>query len=117
LDLNKLSSGAFRVLMGVTLAVAASLVSAHVFAGTNVSTAVPLWFIIVLYVLAWRYGFAAGAIGSLFCAFVFAQLLFDPTGSWHVEDAAARKSLMWMVIGTIVTSYLLTPSTSQRKGS
>lgn len=117
LDLSKLISEALRVLMGVALALAASLISAHFFAGTNSRTAVPLWFILVLYVLAWRYGFAAGVIGSLLCAVVFAHFLFDPTGSWHVADAAARKSLLWMVVGTVTVSYLLTPPRTQRKGS
>lgn len=105
------------MLIGVALALGASLISAHVFAGTGSSTAVPLWFILVLYVLAWRYGFAAGVIGSLLCAAVFAHFLFDPTRSWHVADAAARKSLLWMVVGTIAVSYLLTPPRSQRNGS
>jgi K+-sensing histidine kinase KdpD len=117
LALRKLGSGTFRVLIGVVLALAASLISAHIFAATNARTAVPLWFILVLYVLAWRYGFGAGVIGSLLCALVFAYFLFDPTGSWHVQDAAARKSLLWMVVGTTAISYLLTPPSFERKGS
>ena len=117
MDLRKPDSGTFRVLTGIVLALAASLISVRIFAGTDARTAVPLWFILVLYVLAWRYGFAAGVIGSLLCAFVFAHFLFDPTRSWHVEDAAARKSLLWMVVGTTAISYLLTPPDSQQKGS
>jgi K+-sensing histidine kinase KdpD len=78
------------------------------------STALPLWFILVLFFLAWRYGFAAGVIGSVVCAFVFAHYLFDPTGSWHVQDAAARRNLFWMVLGAIVMSYLLMPPPSER---
>lgn len=117
MDLSKLNYGPVRVLIGVTLALIASLISAQVFAGTEISTAVPVCFILVLYLLAWRYGFVAAVIGSLLCAFVFAHYLFDPTGSWHVEDAAARKSLLWMVVGAIAISYLLTPPTSQRKDS
>ena len=48
-------------------------------------------------------------IGSLLCAFIFAHWLFEPTGSWRVEDFAARRSLLWMVVGTIVLSYLFAP--------
>jgi len=117
LTLSKLVSSTARAVIGVLLALAASLISAHVFAGTDARTAVPLWFILVLYVLAWRYGFIAAVIGCLLCVFVFAHYLFDPTGSWHVEDAAARKSLLWMVIGTIAVSYLFSPSSSQRNDS
>ena len=103
--------------IALALALVAAVISAHAFAGTDASTAVPLWFIAVLCVLAWRYGFVAAAIGSLLCAFVFAHYMFDPTGSWHVEDVAARKNLLWMVVGALAISYLLTPPSSERKGS
>jgi K+-sensing histidine kinase KdpD len=101
----------------VLLALAASFGLAWLFAGTKGSTAVPLWFIVVLYALARRYGFAVGVIGSLLCAFVFAHFLFDPTGNWHVEDVAARRNLVWMIAGATAVSYLLAPPSSQRKGS
>jgi len=100
-------------LIGVLLAFTASLVSAHAFAGTALSTTLPLWFIPVLFLLAWRYGFAVGAIGSLVCAFVFAHFLFDPTGSWRVQDETARRNLLWMVVGAVAMSYLLAPPQSE----
>jgi K+-sensing histidine kinase KdpD len=117
LDQSKLSSGTARVLVGVMLAVTASFVSAKAFAGSELGNALPLWFILVLFLLARRYGFAVGVIGSLLCAFVFAHFLFDPTGSWHVQDEAARRNLLWMIVGAITVSYLLTPSGSESKGS
>jgi K+-sensing histidine kinase KdpD len=91
----------------------ASFLSARAFVGTAMSTALPLWFILVLLFLAWRYGVAAGVIGSLVCAFVFAHFLFDPTGSWHVQDEVARRNLLWMVLGAVAMSYLLVPPQSE----
>jgi K+-sensing histidine kinase KdpD len=114
LERSKLSTGTIRFIVGVLLALTASFLSARAFVGTPMSTALPLWFILVLFFLAWRYGFAAGVIGSVVCAFVFAHYLFDPTGSWHVQDAAARRNLFWMVLGAIVMSYLLMPPPSER---
>jgi len=114
LERSKLNSATIRMLIGVLLALIASLLSARAFAGTAISTALPLWFILVLFALAWRYGFAAGVIGSLVCAFVFAHFLFDPTGNWHVQDEAARRNLLWMVVGAIAMSYLLAPPPSER---
>ncbi len=109
-----MSSSTFRMMIGVTLALVASFAFARAFAGSDTSTTVPLWFIPVLYVLARRYGFFVSVIGSLLCAFVFAHSLFDPMGSWHVEDTAARRSLLWMIIGSISVSYFLTPPHSER---
>lgn len=110
---SKLNSATLRVLIGATLALSASWAAAKLFAGSDAGKVVPLWFILVLYVLARRYGFVAGVIGSLLCAFMFAHFMFDPTGSWHVEDEAARRNLLWMVVGAVAVSYLLTPSHSE----
>lgn len=109
LERSKLSSGTARVFIGVILAVAASYLTAQTFAGTPSSTALPLWFILVLFAISWRCGFAVGVIGSLACAFVFAHFMFDPTGSWHVQDEAARRNLVLMILGAIAMSYLLSP--------
>ncbi len=94
--------------VGILLCLGVSLGLAFLFAGKPISTALPLAFIGVLYLLTWRYGVAVGAIGSLLSAFIFAHFMFDPTGSWHVADAAARRNLFWMVLGGISIPYLLT---------
>ncbi len=103
----------YRLAVGLAIALLASWALAQVFAGSASSTVVPLWFIAVLYLLARRFGVAVGIVGSLMCAGVFAHFLFNPTGSFLVQDTAARQSLLWMVVGTIVTSYLLVPSRSE----
>lgn len=104
-------------MVGLFLASIASFAAAEMFAGTHMRAAIPLLFIVVLYGLARRYGVVVAVAGSLLSAFVFAHFLFDPTGSWHVEDAAARTSLLWMVVGAVVLSYLLIPPSSERKDS
>ncbi len=95
--------------VGILLCLGASLGLAYLFAGKPISTALPLAFISVLCLLTWWYGVAVGVVGSLMSALIFAHFMFDPMGSWHVADAAARRNLFWMVLGGISLSYLLAP--------
>jgi K+-sensing histidine kinase KdpD len=111
------SSRPFRLAVGLAVALIASWAVAQGFAGTPTRTAVPLWFIAVLYLLARRYGMGVAVVGSLMCAGIFAHFLFNPTGSLEVEDTSARTILLWMVVGSIVISYLLAPSREEPKGS
>ena len=98
-----------RVLLGVLMAGGASLLLAYVFAGSEQRTFLPLAFIVVLFALSRYYGMPVAIIGSLLCALIFALTLFHPTGSWRVEDFAARRNLLWMVVGTVALSYLFAP--------
>lgn len=106
-----------RLSVGLAISLVTALAFAHVFVGKDSRSAVPLWFILVLYALARRYGVAVGIVGSLLCAAIFAHFLFDPLGSWHVGDAAARRNLVWMIAGATVASYLLIPPSSQPNDS
>lgn len=110
LERSKLSSPTIRIVTGVLLAMTGSFLSARAFVGTPASTTLPLWFIPVLYFVGRRYGFAAGVIGSLVCTYIFAHFMFDPMGSWHVEDQVARRNLVWMVVGATTMIYLLSPA-------
>jgi predicted Kef-type K+ transport protein len=64
-------------------------------------------FLLVVVVIARVYGRAAGMIGTLVSALIFATLLFRPLGSWVVLDDAARTSLGWMMLGGMALSYFL----------
>jgi len=102
----------FRLPFGILVAAAASFGVAQLFAGSPLSRVLPLLFIVVLCLLARFYGILVGVIGSILCALIFAHFMFNPTGSWHVEDAVARRNLLWMVVGSIALSYLFAPSGS-----
>ncbi|HUI84425.1 MAG TPA: hypothetical protein VL240_09385 [Candidatus Binatia bacterium] len=110
--MKKSHSAFLRASFGLLLSSGLALAVARVFAGTAVSVVLPLCFIAVLWILAFRYGFAVGVIGSLLAALIFAHFLFDPLGSWHVNDLAARRNLAWMVAGAIALSFLFAPSNS-----
>lgn len=99
-----------RPWFGVLLAVVAAVAAGTVFAGKDVRVAVPLWFAALLVVLAMRYGIAVGVLGSLISALIFAHMLFQPFGDWRIENPAARQNLAWMILGSVVLSYLFGPS-------
>jgi K+-sensing histidine kinase KdpD len=101
--------------VGIALAAALGFAAAYLFAGSGISNTVPLFFVAVLFALSRRYGMAVAVVGSLLCAFIFAHWLFAPTGNWHVDSFAARRNLLWMVLGTIALSYLFAPSGSQKQ--
>jgi K+-sensing histidine kinase KdpD len=96
--------------MGVLFSAAAALGASLLFAAQPWRVFVPLAFVVVLVVLASRYGLAVAVIGSALTAIIFAHFLFSPVGSLRVESSAARTNLAWMVLTSIAVSYLLFPS-------
>src|SRR5579871_1028222 len=101
--------------LGIVLAMALAFAAARLFAGSRVSSVLPLVFIGILFALGRRYGSGVAVLGSVLSALVFAHSLFNPVGQWHVQDAIARRNLLWMVMGTVALSYLFLPSSSRRR--
>jgi K+-sensing histidine kinase KdpD len=95
--------------IGVLLSASAALVSSLIFATRSWRVFVPLCFVVVLVVLAARYGVAVSVIGSALTAMIFAHFLFSPVGSFQVESDSAKMNLAWMVLASIAVSYLLFP--------
>ena len=79
------------------------------FAPDPMARTAPIWFLIIIVALAWRYGAAAGIAGTLLAVLVFAIYLYAPIGSPFVANDAARQRLSWMLLAGIVSSYLLAP--------
>jgi K+-sensing histidine kinase KdpD len=68
---------------------------------------VPAGFLIVIILVARLWGRLAGVLGTAIAALIFAFLLFNPVGSWIVNDDAARTNLGWMLLGGMALSYFL----------
>jgi K+-sensing histidine kinase KdpD len=100
---------AVKSLTGLLLTLAAAFIVAGVFSHSNLRLFVPLGFVFVLIVLAARFGLIVSVLGSLLSAVVFAYRLYPPVGSIHVEQAAARESLGWMILAAVALSFLLFP--------
>jgi K+-sensing histidine kinase KdpD len=103
-------TNAVRIGIGVLLSAAAAMAASLLFAAQPWRVFVPLAFVVVLVVIASRYGLTVAVIGSVLTAIIFAHFLFSPVGSMHVESNAARTNLAWMVLASIAVSFLLFPS-------
>lgn len=75
---------------------------------------VPLAFVVVIMVLAARYGLFVAVFGSIVAACIFAYFLFAPLGSFRVSSQAERSNLAWMMLGSISLSYLLLPANARK---
>lgn len=104
--------------VGVLLCGASAIVSAMLLVARPSRVIVPLAFVLVVVLLAMRYGSAVGVFGSLVSAFIFAYFLYPPLHSFRVESEAARANLGWMVLGGVALPFLLAraPSGKLRKG-
>jgi K+-sensing histidine kinase KdpD len=90
----------------------AAAVASVVAAGSTWRVFVPLVFTAVLLLVAFYFGTRAGIAGTALAALIFATLLFNPLGRWHVADGAARSNLGWMLLIGLAFSFLFAPPTS-----
>ncbi len=102
--------GALRTVEGLSLALVAAYVSASLFSHSSLRFFVPLGFVVVLVLLAARFGIMVSILGSLAAAVVFAHRLYLLPGA---EQTAARESLGWMILASIALSYLFFPPQSR----
>jgi len=84
------------------------------FAAPATRNLVPVVFVVIVVLVALRFGALAGIVGSLVGAAIFAGWLYAPVGSLHVKDTGARDQIGWMVLAGISLSYLLAPKLSGR---
>ena len=68
---------------------------------------VPLVFLCVILFIAVRFGSAAGILGTVGAAVIFAEFLFDPFLSIRVSEPVQKNHLIWMVIIGIAASELV----------
>ncbi|HUN87993.1 MAG TPA: DUF4118 domain-containing protein [Terriglobales bacterium] len=94
--------------LGVVIAAWSAALLCFVFRGRNSSAIIPLAFLLVVILVALRFGALAGMLGSASAAVIFAFFLYRPIG-FRVEDPAAKMNLAWLVVGGLACSYLLAP--------
>jgi K+-sensing histidine kinase KdpD len=75
----------------------------------------PLVFVVVVTVVARRFGSLAGVLGSCASALLFAFLLFPPIGSLHIADAQQRTNLGWFLVAGISFAFLFATEPSQKQ--
>ena len=70
----------------------------------------PFAFLLLVLLLGSRYGRSIGILGSVLSAFVFAHALYEPVGSFFVQDQSARAALAWALLAGVSASHLLLPT-------
>ena len=101
-----------KILAGISLCVAAALAVSASQTLHPWHVTLPLAFVVVLVLLALRYGLLVAVIGAPLSAFIFAYFLYPPLHSLRVENEVAKGNLGWMVLAGVVISYLLVPQSS-----
>ena len=77
------------------------------FNASTLKTILPIPFLLIIVLVAFRFGRGAGVLGTIAAAFLFAWFLYEPAGL-AVGDPVAKSHLIWMLIIGIVISDLLT---------
>jgi K+-sensing histidine kinase KdpD len=101
-------------LSGASICAAGALVASMVFQRFPGRTLVPVVFVVLIAVLAAYFGLAAGILGTLIAAFVFANWLYLPIGSLAVQNPGARAEIAWLLLGGVSLSFLLAPESHRR---
>jgi K+-sensing histidine kinase KdpD len=108
---DKLASPA----MGVILCTAAAECFSFLFHESSFKGYLPLLFIVIILLIAIRFGTWAGVVGTLLSSVVFALFLFAPQSSVIVSDLTARSNLIWMVVVGLVLSYFFAATPPSKK--
>jgi K+-sensing histidine kinase KdpD len=92
-------------LLGSTISAGIAALLAFLVRGSNRSVIVPIVFIIVIILCARSFGLLAGVLGSIIGASLFALFLFEPYGSFRVNDRQALSNLALLLFAGIALSY------------
>ena len=85
------------------------------FSASTAKAILPIPFLLIIVLVAFRFGRGAGVLGTITAAFLFAWFLYEPAGL-AVGDPVAKSHLIWMLIIGIVISDLLTRFKTSRMG-
>src|SRR3569832_1225213 len=105
---------ALRTTTGVLLSAAAAVALAVFATGKPLRNYIPWIFVLILIALTARFGPMVSLIGSVIAVIVFARRVYAPVGSVAVNDDAAKASLAWMALISVVSAYLLFPPSHPR---
>jgi K+-sensing histidine kinase KdpD len=106
----------FRSIVGVTLCSVIALLASVLFRNTRIEAAIPLFFLLILVAVTIYFGSWAGTVGTILATIVFMELLFEPIYSLKVSGPAQKDNLIWMVLGGIVISNLLSATPPKKNG-
>ena len=71
-----------------------------------VKPSVPIYFLLVVVIVAFRFGALAGMLGTLAAAAIFALFLFEPLRSLAVHNVNERNNLICLMLFGVAVSEL-----------
>lgn len=100
-----------ELFFGSALSVAIALLVCPLVRGKPVEPEVPIFFLVVLTAIAWRFGSGAGSLSTILSTIIFAEFLFEPLRSLVVKNPVEKINLAWMIIGGLAISNFFGRST------
>ncbi len=94
---------------GALLCAAAAGILASILRTTSLRTAVIFPFLLVVILVALRFGAPAAIIGTTLAAAIFSRFMLPPLGSFLIEDVSAKERLLWFVVAGVTLGYLFAP--------
>jgi K+-sensing histidine kinase KdpD len=95
----------FGWLLGSTISVGIAALLTLLVRGSHRSVIVPIVFIVVIILCARYFGAIAGILGSVIATSLFALFLFEPYGSFRVDNRQALSNLALLLFAGIALSY------------
>jgi Domain of unknown function (DUF4118) len=92
--------------LGVVCCTVAAALLIPLFGASSGKAFLPIPFLLIIVLVALGFGRAAGVLGTLGAAFLFAWFLYEPAGL-AVADPVAKSHLIWMLIIGVLLSDLL----------
>ena len=83
---------------------------------SSFKSSIPVYFLILVAIVALRFGSLAGILGTVLAAAIFALFLFEPLGSLAVYNVHERKGLIWLLLFGVALSEICghAPPTQRR---
>jgi integral membrane sensor domain MASE1 len=101
--------------VGILICAWSAALMSFIFHNRGGMVAVPLAFLVIVFLVSVRCGVASGILGCIAAALIFAMFLYPPLGSPQVASKDSRSNLGWLVLGGFTISYLLGSSAGGRQ--
>lgn len=94
----------FKAVLGTLLCATLAVVVSLVGQTQPGKSALPIWFLVIVMLIVFRFGSLAGIFGTIISGMIFALYLFEPFGRLAVHNQVQKDNLMWMVLVGLVLS-------------
>ena len=104
-------------LYGLALCAGSAAIACLFLREASFKVALPIFFLVVITIVAIRFGFVAGLLGTIAAGLLFSLFLFEPLYSFAVSNDSARNNLFWMCLGGLALSELFSPPPAPKGGN